>query len=59
VGYRVCFGTRGMVWCKPHNVMRVEDAGGVVNVGGNENGGVGGKKGYIYSSSSNVSHILQ
>jgi hypothetical protein len=32
-------------------VEKVEDAGGVFNTGGKENGGEGGKKGYIYSSS--------
>jgi len=31
--------------------MTVENASGVVNTGGTENGEVGGKKGYIYSSS--------
>jgi len=32
---------------------RDQDAVGVYNMGGQENGGVGGKKGYIYSSSGN------
>jgi hypothetical protein len=31
-------------------VKSVADAGGVLNMGGKENGGEGGKKGYIYSS---------
>jgi len=47
----VCFGTRGVVLGKSHDVKIVQDAGGVYNTGGTENGGVGGKKGYIYSSS--------
>jgi len=34
-------------------------AGGVFNMGGKENGGVGGKKGYIYSSSCDLVHILR
>jgi len=47
----VCFETRGVVLCKSLDVKRVEDAGSVLNTGGKENGGVGGKKGYIYMSS--------
>jgi hypothetical protein len=39
-------------------VERVEHAGGVLNTGGKENGGKGGKKGYLYSSSGNLIHIL-
>ena len=34
-------------------------AGGVFNTGGNKNGGVGGKNGYIYSSSFDLDHILR
>jgi len=34
-------------------------AGGVFNTGGKENRGVGGKKGYIYSSSCYLVHILR
>jgi len=33
--------------------------GGVFNTGGKENGGVGGKKGYIYWSSCDLVHILR
>jgi len=44
-------GKRGVVLYKSHDVKIVQDAGGVFNTGGKENGGVGGKKGYIYSSS--------
>ena len=54
VGYWVCFRMRGVVLCKSCDVERVEDAGRVLNPGGKENGGVGGKKGYIYSSSCDV-----
>jgi len=43
----VCFETRGVVLCKSCDVKRVEDAGGVLYMGGKVNGGVGGKKGYI------------
>jgi len=39
-------------------VERVEDAGGVLYTGGKENGGEGGKKGYRYSSSCDLIHIL-
>jgi len=51
VGYRVCFGTRGVVLGKSLDVEIVQDAASVFNTGGKDNGGVGGKKGYIYSSS--------
>jgi len=33
-------------------------AGGVFDMGGKENGGVGGKTGYIYSSFCDLIHIL-
>jgi hypothetical protein len=33
VGYRVCFGTRGVVWYKSHDVEIVEEAAGVFNCG--------------------------
>jgi len=54
----VCFGTRGIVLYKSRDVQSVEDAGGVLNTGGKENGGVGGKKEYIYSSFCDWIHIL-
>jgi len=54
----MCFGTRGVVWYKSHDVERVEHVGRMLYTGGKENGGVGGKKGYIYSSSCNLIHIL-
>jgi len=47
----VCFGTRGVVLYKSRDVVIVQDAGGVFNTEGKENGGEGGKKGYIYSIS--------
>ena len=47
----MCLGTRGVDVCQSHDVEIVQDAGGVFNMGGKENEGVGGKKGYIYSSS--------
>jgi hypothetical protein len=34
-------------------------ADGVFNMGGKENRGVGGKKGYIYLSSSDLVHVLR
>jgi hypothetical protein len=40
----VCFGIRGVVLCMSGDVYRVEDAGGMLNSGGRETGGVGGKK---------------
>jgi hypothetical protein len=40
-------------------VERVEDAGSVLNMGGKENGGEGGKKGYIYWSSCDLIYILR
>jgi len=39
-------------------VERVQDAGGVLNMVGKENGGKEGKKGYINSSSCDLIHIL-
>jgi hypothetical protein len=50
----VCFGTRGVVLCKSRVVERFQDPGGVFNRGGKQNGGEGGKMGYIYSSSGDV-----
>jgi len=40
-------------------VKRVEDAGGVLDTGGKEDGVEGGKKGYIYSSSCDLIHVLR
>ena len=51
VGFRVGFGPRGIVWRKSRDAEMVQDAGGVFNTGQKDNGGVGGKKGFIYSSS--------
>jgi len=39
-------------------VKGVEDAGGVLITGGQENGGEGSKKGYTYSSSCDLIDIL-
>jgi hypothetical protein len=50
-GYRVCSGMRAVVLCKLHDVEIVQDAAGVVNMGVEDNGVVGRKKGYIYCSS--------
>jgi hypothetical protein len=47
----VCFGTRGVDLFMSHDVETLDDAGGVFNPGAQGNGGVGEKKGYIYSSS--------
>ena len=49
----MCFGTKGIVLCKSHDVEIVQDAGSVFYMGGTDRGGVGGKKGYIYLSSCN------
>jgi hypothetical protein len=49
----------GIVLCKSRDVERVEDAGGVSSRGGKENGSEGGKKGYIYTSSCDLIHILR
>jgi hypothetical protein len=38
----VCFGMRGVVLYKSHDVERVEDAGGVLTMRGKENGGEDG-----------------
>jgi len=59
VGDRVHFGTRGVVLCKSLDVEIVQDAGSVFNMGGKENRGVGRKKGYIYSGSCDLVHILR
>jgi len=45
----VCFGMTGSVLCRSPDVRRVEDAGSVLNPGGKQNGGEGGKEGYMYS----------
>jgi hypothetical protein len=42
---------RDVVLCKSRVVERVENSGSVFNTGGIQNGGEGGKMGYIYSSS--------
>ena len=47
----MCFGTRGGVYGKSHDVERVQDPGGVYDTGGKEKGGVCRNTGYIYSSS--------
>jgi len=54
----VCFGTRGVVLCRSRDVEIVQNAGRVFNLGRKENGGVGGKKVYIYLSSCDLIHIL-
>ena len=48
----MCFRTRGIVLCKSRDVKIAQDAVGGYNTGGREKGGVCGKKGSIYSSSS-------
>jgi len=55
----VCVGTRGGVLGKSRDVVIVQDAGGVSNMGGKKNGGVGVNKGYISLSSSDflVQHV--
>jgi len=58
VGYGVCFKTRRVGLCKSRDVEIVQDAGGMFKTGGKENGGVGGKNRYIYSSSCDSIHIL-
>jgi hypothetical protein len=47
----VYFGMGGVVLCMSRDVEIVQDAAGVCDMGGKDNGGVGRKKGYIYSSS--------
>jgi hypothetical protein len=42
---------RGVVLCKSREIEIIQDAGGVLNIGGKESGGVGRKKGCIYPSS--------
>jgi hypothetical protein len=49
---------RGIVLCKSHDIKIVQDAAGVFNPGAKDSAGVGGKKGYIYSSSCDLIHIL-
>jgi hypothetical protein len=44
---------RGVVLFKSRDVKIVQDAAGALNTGGKDNGGAGGKKEYIYSSSGN------
>jgi len=50
-GNHVCFEMRGVGLNKLHNVEIVQDDGGELNTEGKEKGGVGGKKGYIYTRS--------
>ena len=59
VDYQECFGTRGIVLCKSGDVKRVQDAGGVFSMRRTANRVVGGRKGYIYSSSCDLIHILR
>ena len=59
VGYRLCCGMRGVVLCKSPDVEIVREAASVFNTGRKNNGGVGGKKRYIYSSSWDLIHILR
>jgi hypothetical protein len=54
----MCYRMRGLDMCKSHVVERVWDAGSVFNTGGKQCGRIGGKKGYIYSSSCDLIHIL-
>jgi len=56
----VCFARRGVVVCKSPDVEIAQEAGVVYNAGGNENGGVGGKKQFISSISCDllVEHVL-
>jgi len=54
----VCFGTTGVVLCNSRDVESIADAGGGLTTGRKDIGGVGGKKGYIYSSSCHLIHIL-
>ena len=44
---------------KSRDVKIVQDAGGMFNTGRKGNGGGGGEKGYMYSSSCNLLHILR
>jgi len=46
----VCFGIRGVDLCKSCDVEIVQNASGVLNTAGKDNGDVGGKNGYIYLS---------
>jgi hypothetical protein len=49
-----------VVLCKLRVLERVQDPGGVFNMGGTQNGGKGGKMRYIYLSSCDVfvQHVL-
>jgi hypothetical protein len=58
VRHQVCFGMRGVVLCKSRDAEQVEDAGGVLNTGGKGNRDEDRNKGYIYSSSCDVIHLL-
>jgi len=44
---------------KSRDVKIVQDAGGMFNTGRKGNGGVGGEKRYMYSSSCDLLHILR
>jgi hypothetical protein len=45
---------KGVVLCKSRDVEIVRDAAGELNTGGKDNGCVGGKTGYIYSTSGDI-----
>jgi hypothetical protein len=48
VGNQVCFRITGVILCMSRDVKIVQDTCIVGNMGKIGNGGVGGKKGYIY-----------
>jgi hypothetical protein len=48
IGYRMCFVMRGVVLWTSCDVEIVQDAACVCITGGTDNGGLGGKPGYIY-----------
>jgi len=54
----MCLGTTGVVLCKSCDVKIGKDAAGVFNTEAEDNGVVGGKKGYIYLSPCDLIHIL-
>jgi hypothetical protein len=49
----VCFPTSAIILCLPRDVQVGQDAGGVCNTGGKDNGGIAEKKEYISLGSYN------
>jgi hypothetical protein len=59
IGFRVCFGMSDVVLFKSRDIEIHQDSASMLNTWGTDDGGVGGKKRYIYSGSCDLIHILR